>query len=147
MNSPWVPFPVSISGQYQVGYIAEPSTLGKTASQHPVGTGPFVFQQWVPNDHFTATKNPHYWRPGMPYLDQITYRPIPDLSVALTELKTNNVDFLFAVGPKDIADIKSTRSNVGSNKNRTLPGPESNKSILAFTLVTITVNRRSRETL
>ena len=37
-----------------------------------------MFQEWIPNDHFTATKNPHYWRAGLPYLDSITYKPIPD---------------------------------------------------------------------
>ena len=38
-------------------------------TSQPVGTGPFIFKQWVPNSHFTATANPHYWRPGLPYLD------------------------------------------------------------------------------
>ena len=33
---------------------------------------------WQPNDHFTATRNPNYWRTGLPYLDQITFKPIPD---------------------------------------------------------------------
>ena len=55
-----------------------PNWLASGSQTNPIGTGPFVFQAWVPNDHFTATKNPHYWRPGYPYLDSITYKPIPD---------------------------------------------------------------------
>ena len=43
-----------------------------------LGTGPFIYSEWQPNDHFTATRNPHYWRSGFPYLDSITYKPIPD---------------------------------------------------------------------
>ena len=45
---------------------------------HRWGPGPFIYAQWQPNDHFTATRNPNYWRTGYPYLDQITFKPIPD---------------------------------------------------------------------
>ena len=68
----------SIGGQ--IAYVAAPSMLaGQNGStSNPVGTGPFVFKEWVPNDHFTATANPNYWRAGLPYLDQITFKPILD---------------------------------------------------------------------
>ncbi len=112
MHSPWVPFPVAISGQYQVGYIAEPSTLGKTASQHPIGTGPFVFQTWVPNDHFTATKNPHYWRQGMPYLDQITFKPIVDFQSRENTLKSGGIDMLHSDTLQNYVDLTSNSSFV-----------------------------------
>ena len=46
----------------------------------PVGTGPFVFKDWTPNDHLTVEKNPTYWRKGLPYLDQIVFKPINDVS-------------------------------------------------------------------
>jgi peptide/nickel transport system substrate-binding protein len=76
MKAPWVPFDFFLA-QAQTGYIAAPSMLNSpTGTSHPVGTGPFVFQEWIPNSHFTATANPHYWRPGLPYLDSITFKPI-----------------------------------------------------------------------
>ncbi|HEY1633597.1 MAG TPA: ABC transporter substrate-binding protein [Acidimicrobiales bacterium] len=112
MSTPWVPFPAYISGQYQSGYIAEPSTLGKTAAQHPIGTGPFVFQQWVPNDHFTATKNPHYWRPGLPYLDQITYKPIVDFQSRENTLKSGGVDILHSDTLQNYVDLTGNSSFV-----------------------------------
>jgi len=44
----------------------------------PIGTGPFVFKEWVHGDHITYVKNEHYWRSGRPYLDQVIFRIIPD---------------------------------------------------------------------
>ena len=51
---------------------------GADAGSQPVGTGPFVFESWQRDSALVVTKNPSYWREGMPYLDQITFRPIPD---------------------------------------------------------------------
>jgi peptide/nickel transport system substrate-binding protein len=44
----------------------------------------------------------------VPYLDEIRYRPIPDATVALTELKTHNIDFFFGIDPKDVEEVSST---------------------------------------
>jgi ABC-type transport system substrate-binding protein len=73
---------------------------GGTAN--PVGTGPFVFQDWVPNSHFTATRNPHYWRSGYPYLDSITYKPIVNASARAQALETGTVDMIHTNDPDGI---------------------------------------------
>jgi peptide/nickel transport system substrate-binding protein len=41
--------------------------------QHPVGTGPFKFASFKPNEEIKVAKNPDYWKPGRPYLDGIEY--------------------------------------------------------------------------
>jgi len=41
--------------------------------QHPIGTGPFKFADFHPNEYIKVTKNPDYWKPGRPYLDGIDY--------------------------------------------------------------------------
>lgn len=109
LKSPFAPFLSIISDR--AGYIVSPTArakFGKDYTRNPVGTGPFQFVEWVKDDHVTFKRFDGYFDSSMPYLDQVTYRPIPDLSVALTELKTNNVDFLYSVDPKDVQDIKST---------------------------------------
>jgi peptide/nickel transport system substrate-binding protein len=113
MKSPWVPFPSLINGQYQAGYIAEPSTiLNGTAATHPVGTGPWVFQTWVPNAHFTATRNPHYWRQGLPYLDTVTFKPIPDAQSRENALKAGDIDMMHTSTVQNYVDLHNDSSFV-----------------------------------
>jgi len=96
MKSPWVPFDFYLTGGIggQFAFIAEPTWLNSGSQTNPIGTGPFVFQAWTPNDHFTATKNPHYWRSGYPYLDSVTFKPIPDSDQLLSSLTSGSVDII-----------------------------------------------------
>ena len=94
----------------QVGYVVAQSMIDSVKSGNgtptPVGTGPFVFQSWQPNDHFTATRNPNYWRSGLPYLAQITLRPIPDTIQRESTLKTGGVDMIQSTDPNTINRFK-----------------------------------------
>ena len=40
---------------------------------HPIGTGPFKFVEFRPNESIRVTRNPDYWKKGRPYLDGIEY--------------------------------------------------------------------------
>ncbi len=114
MKAPWVPFPIVLA--VQTGVVVEPRTLlsGK-AGTNPIGTGPFVFQQWVPNDHYTATKNPHYWRPGLPYLNQITFKPIVDPQSRENSLKSGTVDIMHSSDTQNLVDLQGDSSFVTIN--------------------------------
>jgi peptide/nickel transport system substrate-binding protein len=102
-KTPWVAFPTYLSAQ--VGTIAEPSTLGKSAVDHPIGTGPFVFETWVPNVRFTAKRNPNYWRSGLPYLDTMQYTPIVDPNSQENALKTGSVDIIQSSYTQTLVDL------------------------------------------
>jgi len=94
----------------QAGYIVAQATLdqGTSASVTPVGTGPFVFGSWQPNSHFTATRNPHYWQKDLPYLDQVTFRPIVDTTQREDSLKTGAIDALVSIDAKTYAHFDGT---------------------------------------
>jgi peptide/nickel transport system substrate-binding protein len=112
-KSPWVPFPFYLAGGIggQIAYIAAPSMLSNpNGTSHPVGTGPFVFKEWIPNDHFTATANPNYWRKGMPYLSSITYKPIPDESARAEALKSGTIDLMITDTPQIITQFRGNKS-------------------------------------
>jgi peptide/nickel transport system substrate-binding protein len=74
----------------------------------PVGTGPFIFSHWQPNDFFTATRNPNYWRSGLPYLDSITFKPIPDTSQREATLRSGAVDMIESVDPTTITNFSGS---------------------------------------
>ena len=65
-----------------VGYIGSPTWMAAadadpTLEAKPVGTGPFIFKDYKPDESFTATKNPNYWNKPYPYLDEVEFRPHP----------------------------------------------------------------------
>jgi ABC-type transport system substrate-binding protein len=107
---PWVPFPTYLTGGIggQGGYIIAPSMIANTknGASNPVGTGPFVFDQWVPNDHFTSKRNQHYWRTGLPYLDEITYKPIVDADSRSSALKAGTIDIMHTDVPEVILQYR-----------------------------------------
>src|SRR5947209_6815561 len=48
--------------------------------QHPIGTGPFKFVEFKPNESIKLVRNPDYWKPGRPYLDGIEYTIIRNMA-------------------------------------------------------------------
>jgi ABC-type transport system substrate-binding protein len=95
LKSPWVDFPQVLVGP--IGLMASPAAIkqaGADFGKHPVGTGPFVFKEWVTGDHVTAVRNRNYWKPGYPYLDSVTWRPIPDQDAKYASLKAGQVDVI-----------------------------------------------------
>src|SRR5437763_2640002 len=75
--------------------------------QHPIGTGPFKFVEFKPNQSIAVTRNPDYWKPGRPYLDGIEYRIIQDVSTRLLSFMAGNEDVYFGVTMPQLKDVKN----------------------------------------
>jgi peptide/nickel transport system substrate-binding protein len=56
------------------------------------GTGPFKLVDYVPNDHITLARNPHYWQPGVPSVDQLVLKILPDEGERLDALRSGAID-------------------------------------------------------
>jgi peptide/nickel transport system substrate-binding protein len=69
----------------------------------PVGTGPFKFVEWVPGDRLVAEKFEDYWQEGLPYLDQVVIKPIPDEQSRMLNLLAGGIDALRGVPLADKA--------------------------------------------
>ncbi|MEZ5216595.1 MAG: ABC transporter substrate-binding protein [Ilumatobacteraceae bacterium] len=97
VSKPWATFPFYLTGQ--LGYMASPTWLAASDTDEalrakPVGTGPFIFEDYVPNEYFKAKKNPDYWNKPYPYLDSIEFRPIADGLTRRDALKAGDVDLI-----------------------------------------------------
>ena len=75
--------------------------------QHPIGTGPFKFVEFKPNQSITVVRNPDYWKAGRPYLDGIEYRIIKDVSTRLLSFMAGNEDVYFGVTMPQWKDVKN----------------------------------------
>ena len=66
--------------------------------QRPIGTGPFKFVEYKPNESVKLARNPDYWKPGRPYLDGIEYSIIPNVSTQILALAAGKFDMSFPYG-------------------------------------------------
>ena len=80
--------------------------LGEDAGANPVGTGPFRFVSWQRDSNLVVEKNEDYWRDGLPYLDGITFRPIPDEDTRLSSLQSGDVDVMQTLRQSTVAKAR-----------------------------------------
>ncbi|MGA9350810.1 MAG: ABC transporter substrate-binding protein, partial [Anaerolineae bacterium] len=83
-----------------------PQEAAETLRDHPVGTGPFQFVEWVPDSHVKLRRFEKYFLADVPYLDEVTFRVITDPAARLISLKTGEVDVVPEVPAQEIAGIK-----------------------------------------
>jgi peptide/nickel transport system substrate-binding protein len=62
---------------------------------HPIGTGPFKFVSFSPNESIKVARNPDYWKKDRPYLDGIEYTIIRNLSTAVLAFVAGKFDMTF----------------------------------------------------
>jgi 4-phytase/acid phosphatase/peptide/nickel transport system substrate-binding protein len=71
----------------------------------PVGTGPFIFQEWKRSDRIIVTKNPYYWQKDKPYLDKVVLRPIPDHESRYAALISGQADMMVTDRPTHVKKL------------------------------------------
>jgi peptide/nickel transport system substrate-binding protein len=136
---------ITVNGDYEVSFHLkrpQPSFLSMLASgwspvypchvssaamrTKPMGTGPFRFVEYRLNELMRLERNPNYWKKGLPYLDGIEYRIVPNRATRMLGLAAGKFDMSY---PTDVSvalmrDLKSQapalecftrRSNVSTN--------------------------------
>lgn len=119
MNVPWVSFPHLMTGQG--GMLPAPAQLKaftstdentrKDAARKPIGTGPFVFKEWIPDREFVAVKNKSYWRKdlkgnALPYLDEVQFKPLTDPDSRVRSLQSGTVNMIHDSRGRTVKKLK-----------------------------------------
>ncbi|KPB03228.1 glutathione ABC transporter substrate-binding protein [Bacillus sp. CHD6a] len=107
-NKPFAPLPAHLA--HNAGSIIAPSAIeeeksgGKTVDENPVGTGPFVFDNWNRGSEITLKKNADYWN-GAPALDSIKFVVVPEQSTRVAMLETGEAN-VTQIGASDVARVE-----------------------------------------
>ena len=96
----------------RAGMILSPTAIQKAGAdlgRNPLGagTGPFQFVEWKRDDHLTLKKNTSYWKSGIPYLDEVIFRPITNDDARTAALRTGDIDVARTIAFKDVPSVKS----------------------------------------
>src|SRR5690606_17011986 len=88
--------------------------FGADFATHPVGTGGFKLREWTLGQRVVFERNPDYYHPGVPYLDEITFEIGQEPTVALLRLQRGEVDILGdGIPPAQFAEVMADPANEG----------------------------------
>lgn len=97
------PFGAFINNMSHPGtFMVSPAALakwGREITTHPVGTGPYKFVSFV-TDTVKVAKNDKYWRPGVPKVDSVTFRAVPESGARFAMLQTGEAQFIYPLPPE-----------------------------------------------
>ena len=89
-----------------------PESVVDDIDKMPIGSGPFKFVEWVPNDHITMERNPDYWESDLVKIDTLTFQIIPESQVAVANLQSGSINGILDIPVsqasflKDSTDVK-----------------------------------------
>lgn len=79
-------------------------------STKPIGTGPFMFQSYTPGDRMVLVKNPNYFETGLPKLDGVELRIIPEMSVKLAALQAGDIDIVWDIPLEQVKTLGGNKA-------------------------------------
>lgn len=123
LKQPFAPLLATLGDR--AGMILSPAVIqsaGAGLGNDPAnaGSGPFEFSSWVKGSQLVMKANPNYWQKDsagttLPYLSQVTYKPITNGSVMYTNIETSTINVAMDLDPTDVASAKSN-SNITYNQ-------------------------------
>nr|MDQ3611839.1 ABC transporter substrate-binding protein [Actinomycetota bacterium] len=103
------------------------------ANAKPVGTGPFKLTSYAPGSELRFAANEDYFKPDLPYLDEVVMRIVPDKGNQVVALESGEVDWLFGVSGPDLKRLKES-GNFGFLETAVNPGGSNCIMTVSFNL-------------
>ncbi len=93
LKTAWAPFEADLA-LYGASIFPKAAfeAQGEDLWQHPIGTGPFMFDSWDKGSQMVLKKNPTYWDEGKPYLDEVVFKVLTDSNARLLQLQGGELD-------------------------------------------------------
>ncbi|MCA1322801.1 ABC transporter substrate-binding protein [Herbaspirillum sp. alder98] len=117
LSTPFAPFMSVLTDR--AGMISSPAAVKKFGDDYvnnPVGTGPFIYKGRLKGATITLEKNPHYWQAGLPKVDGVVYKIMPDVNVAFNNLRSGQVDISNRFPYKEIGNVPAGAKYTVLNK-------------------------------
>jgi len=93
-DKPFAPSLISWSSAILPRHLLEGQDITKSSlARHPVGTGPYLFKEWLAGQKIVLVSNADYFE-GRPYVDGHVTRIIPDMATMFLELRARNIDMM-----------------------------------------------------
>jgi peptide/nickel transport system substrate-binding protein len=82
--------------------------------KNPVGSGPFVFKEWVRGSHILMERNPNYYKKDQPYLDRVVAKFIPNANARVLALESGEIDYvsIFGLPASAVASLQKMKDIV-----------------------------------
>lgn len=104
-RAPFVPILTNLATSAYVLPRGYHSRVGRDFARRPVGTGPYRWVEWVPEERIVLEANPDYYA-GRPSMDRLQFRFIPEASVRLAEVESGGVDLIAGVPAQDLRRLR-----------------------------------------
>jgi peptide/nickel transport system substrate-binding protein len=108
LNEAYTPFLTDLSGFSNGIFPADFG--GKTEEeffQDPIGTGPFVLDEWDPAGDISFVKNENYWQEGKPYIDALVYKLVTDDTQLLQQLQAGQLNVIDEVAAANVSELQA----------------------------------------
>ncbi len=109
LKAPWTALQSALAADALHNFIGSPTALKQDSEgfhRRPVGTGPFVFKEWRASDRVILERNPGYWDKGLPYLDKVVYRVLPDANTRYQSIRSGEVDIGILGSSNHVVDAR-----------------------------------------
>lgn len=85
-----------------------PSGSGEEEAAQPIGTGPFSFVSYTPQEGLVVAKNESYWQEGLPYLDEVNFKIVNSPDTALLDLQGGSIDIYPYLTDSQAGELEGT---------------------------------------